>query len=123
MTIELAFLFTVLFILMIFDVGYFWIPNCVIIPAIIITCLVFEHYYLWGFILFAITFIEWKLKFTGGGDVKLFTLIGLILGIKALIVLFAAHYLVRVFRKYYNKNDPIPLTPFVSVASVISIFL
>ena len=65
----------------------------------------------------------------GGGDVKLFFVIGLILGTKLSLLTFilatilgAIYGIFIIIVGKYKKRKPIPFGPFISLASIISLF-
>lgn len=65
----------------------------------------------------------------GGGDIKLFFVLGLFLGTKAtLMTLFLASVigavfgLVQIIIKGYEKRRPIPFGPFIAIGAIISYF-
>lgn len=65
----------------------------------------------------------------GGGDIKLFFVLGLVLGTKAtLMTLFLASLiglvfgLLQIIRKRIKRKNPIPFGPFISIGAIISYF-
>ncbi|RDI44156.1 type 4 prepilin peptidase 1 [Falsibacillus pallidus] len=65
----------------------------------------------------------------GGGDIKLFFVLGYLLGLKAIILTFALASLIgAVFgismmsMKRYGKRQPIPFGPFIGIGSILAFF-
>ncbi len=62
----------------------------------------------------------------GGGDLKLFTALGLVLGLYGIITVFvlmacisAAHYIILIIRKKLEKDGTMPLVPYITAAVTI----
>lgn len=65
----------------------------------------------------------------GGGDIKLFFVLGVVLGTKAtLMTLFLASFIgaafgiLQIIRKKLGRKTPIPFGPFISIGAIISYF-
>ena len=98
------------------------IPNWIVIPAIIAGLIIGQHYF-WCAIMFGILAVEYGLGMMAGGDVKLFSMFGAFLGVKALFVFLLTLLFMRWFiginRKYrIVKIDKIPVAPFAMVSSL-----
>ena len=83
-----------------------------------------------GFLFFYGTSLLGKMLFKketiGGGDIKLFLIIGLVLGVYSLflsITISSAIALAYILIIAKNKNKPIPFAPFIAVGSIIAYFL
>lgn len=86
-----------------------------------------------GFVvLFLISYLGskyYKKEVMGGGDVKLYGIIGLVLGFKlTLFSLFLASFLgaflgyILIFTKIIKRDTPVPFGPFIAVGSLITYF-
>jgi Flp pilus assembly protein protease CpaA len=98
------------------------IPNWIVSPGIIVGLIIGQHY-LWCAIMFGIVAIEYRLGLMGGGDVKLFSMIGAFLGIKALFVflltLLLMRWCVSINCKFRILDfAKIPVAPFALVSSL-----
>jgi Flp pilus assembly protein protease CpaA len=98
------------------------IPNWIVIPGIVAGLIVGQHYF-WCAIMFGIVAIEYGLGLMAGGDVKLFSMIGAFLGIKALFVflltLLLMRWCVSINRKFRIADfAKIPVAPFALVSSL-----
>lgn len=111
---------TLLFILSLW-IAYFdfvakVIPNWIVIPGIVAGLILGGHYF-WCAFMFAILAVEYSLGMMGGGDVKLFSMFGAFLGIKALFVflltLLFMRWFVGINRKYKMvRIGKMPVAPF-----------
>ena len=65
----------------------------------------------------------------GGGDIKLFFVLGVVLGVKKTVfTLFFASFtgalfgIIRILLKGYQKRNPIPFGPFISIGAIFAYF-
>ena len=70
--------------------------------------------------------LAYKRDTVGGGDIKLFTCLGFILGPAGVIAVFmitsmvsAGHYVYLMARKRLKRTDTVPMVPYIAFASVI----
>lgn len=128
-----------LMILFVYDLKYYFIPDVVVLPAILIALIgqivlgvSFTKIALGGIIglgFFLIQYILSKGKWIGGGDLRLGLLMGVMLGwSNILVALFIAYVVGAVFALYlvvFKKKtwkEKIPLGTFLTFACVITIF-
>jgi leader peptidase (prepilin peptidase)/N-methyltransferase len=98
------------------------IPNWIVIPGIIAGLILGQHYF-WCAIMFVIVAVEFSLGMMAGGDVKLFSMFGAFLGVKALFIflltLLFMRWFVGINRKLkIVKIDKMPVAPFALVSSL-----
>lgn len=65
----------------------------------------------------------------GGGDIKLFFVVGLVLGLKGVILTIfisslagSAYGLILIFMRKFNKRQPIPFGPFIGMGALVTYF-
>lgn len=133
------FLISLLVIITVSDLVYMLIPDRVLVVFLIVFILLrmiaplepWWDAYLAAFLGFGILYFLATVSKggMGGGDIKLFFVLGLILGTKAtLMTLFLASFigmvfgLVQMIRKKIKRKNPIPFGPFISIGAIISYF-
>jgi len=99
------------------------IPNWLVIPGIIVGCYIGGHYF-WGVVMFLIFCVNFNLGLSAGGDTKLFTMVGLFLGIKAILVLAGTCMFIKWYREIYRRMykkviQKVPMSPFVGLSALI----
>jgi leader peptidase (prepilin peptidase)/N-methyltransferase len=98
------------------------IPNWIVIPGIVLGLILGQHYF-WCALMFGIVAFEFSLGMMAGGDVKLFSMFGAFLGVKALFIflltLLFMRWFVGINRKLkIVKIDKMPVAPFALVSSL-----
>ncbi|MBA9025737.1 prepilin peptidase [Peribacillus huizhouensis] len=130
---------SLLVIIFVSDIVYMIIPNKVLlffVPIVLVARLVVPLDPLWDMFVGAV--VGFGLLFfiaviskggMGGGDVKLFFVLGLVLGLKLTILTFAlATFLGALYgvagmiRGKYKKRQPIPFGPFIAIGALLSYF-
>ena len=117
----------ILFILMtlftITDIKWFFIPNLIVLPTILIGgCL--TNNWLYGALLFMMGAWLYNKKRWRGGDVKLVCMVGMFLGWLAIPVMFTTMLLTKVYRKIrHDYWNPIPVAPFLLLATIGNILI
>lgn len=118
MIIILFLLITIL--LTITDIKSYWIPNIVVIPAII-WGMILTGSWVWALVLFIIGAWFFKKKKLAGGDVKLMTMCGAFLGWIAIPVFILSRLFIWGYRNRTFYNHSLPFAPFVLVSSCVII--
>ena len=130
---------SLLIIITVSDLVYMLIPNKILLfflPILFIGRLISPLTPWWDSIIGAIIGFLMLLSIAffskggmGGGDVKLFFLIGLVLGsISTLLTLFLASFLgllfgiISIVQNKYKKKTPIPFGPFIAIAAIVVYF-
>ncbi|WP_062355445.1 prepilin peptidase [Bacillus kwashiorkori] len=133
------FFISLLVIITVSDIAYMIIPDKVLLIFLIIFIIIryFQPLYPWwdsivgGIIGFSVLYIIALISRggMGGGDIKLFFVIGVILGTKpVLFTLFFASFLGAIYGiglkllGKFRKGTPIPFGPFISISAVVSYF-
>jgi len=99
------------------DMKSHWIPNIVVIPAII-WGMMLTGYWIWALILFIIGAYFVHRKRIAGGDVKLMTLGGAFLGWLGILVFILSYFILRGYRKKTFDMYSLPCAPFFLVSSI-----
>ncbi len=141
-TFELIVVWTLIslfIILFVSDVTYMIIPNKILIVFLVIfVCerIVYPLSPWWDsvlgaicmYVLLMVIFIFSK-GGIGGGDIKLFALLGLALGLKvtflsllASIFIGAIVGIIGIYTGFFRKEEPIPFVPFIAVGTLIAYF-
>lgn len=98
----------------------FWIPNAIILPAILMGAYL-THNWLWMGIMFLMGTVLFARHLWAGGDVKLLALIGAFLGWQALVV--GGCVIIALIRaKRRNQGQKIAVAPYFLLFSVLAIF-
>lgn len=70
--------------------------------------------------------LAYRRETVGGGDVKLFAALGLILGLRGVLLVFAltalvsaCHLIWLLMRKRIKKHDQIPMVPYIAISTAI----
>lgn len=112
-----------LLIIGIIDYFTFLIPDICLIILAILTILNFNYYNLfYSFLLFAITFSYWKKNKMGFGDVKLLTILSLLLG-KSIFLIIICSLVIVMLVNLIKKVDKIPLGFYLSFSTIVLFFL
>jgi leader peptidase (prepilin peptidase)/N-methyltransferase len=135
-----------LLVLTVLDLQYFWLPDLITLPGTalgLVAALTFPHLDFWSALLGATLgwaffqgvrwvyekMVKGRCQGLGGGDVKLMTFIGAVLGLKALPwVLFSSAVLgslvglVVAWRGGQGRFTPIPYGPFLAVGALLFLF-
>ena len=74
--------------------------------------------------------LAYKKEALGGGDIKLFAALGLVLGVGGVIgvfimstILSAAHFVILLIMKKIKKDDTMPMVPYIAAAATIYLVL
>jgi len=105
-------------LLTITDIQSYWIPNIVVIPAIIWGMMLTGNW-LWALALFAIGTYFVNRKCIAGGDVKVIAMGGAFPGWLSIPVFILSCLIIRSYKKRVFRYTPLPCTPFFLIASVI----
>lgn len=112
-----------LLIIGIIDYFTFLIPDICLIILAILTILNFNYYNLfYSILLFAITFSYWKKNKMGFGDVKLLTILSLLLG-KSIFLIIICSLVIVMLVNLIKKVDKIPLGFYLSFSTIVLFFL
>ena len=107
-------------ILAIVDYKTLNISNWILLPAIAIS-LAMTHNYTPALLIFLITALLFNRGLIGGADVKTFVLIAAFMGHKVIGILIVTAIMVGIYRLIKEDNEPLPLIPFMALASFILI--
>lgn len=124
-------------ILAFIDFKWYVLPNVIILPAIAICALITGNWQ-WALVMFAIGAalfgFQWTCPNCGhveehkhayslhrGGDVKLFALLGAMIGWKALIVGILGYACLFIYRIIRDIHTSLPVTPFMFLPFVVII--
>lgn len=103
------------------DIRWFFIPNLIVLPFILIGGFLTNNW-LWGGVLFLIGAFMFNRKKWHGGDVKLITLAGVFIGGWAMVMMVVTMVLIRLYRIMMNKRDErLPVAPFLFISSILTI--
>lgn len=116
MTLILLLLFTIT------DIKWFYIPNLIVLPAILIGGFLTKNW-LYGALLFMMGAYLYEKKLWRGGDVKLVSMIGMFLGVLAIPIMFTGLVLTKLFRKLCDYRDNLPVAPFLLIATIGNILI
>jgi Flp pilus assembly protein protease CpaA len=111
-----------MFVLAITDYLHWHIPNLIVLPAIIIGCFLTDNW-LWALVTFILASGLYKKRFWRGGDVKLITMVASFLGLVALPIFGATWSLIKLFRIVGDNYQPLPVAPFMFLATIWTIGL
>ena len=112
----------IMILLVITDYLYWHIPNFIVLPAIILGCLLTKNW-LPATIMFALGACLYNKKYWRGGDVKLITMVASFLGWMALAIFGATWTLIKLFRIARDNYQPLPVAPFMFLATLGTIGL
>lgn len=102
----------IMLVLAILDYCYWYIPNAMVIPAIIIGC-IFTGNWIPALCMLIIGAYLYKKKYWRGGDVKLITMVASFLGWLAFPIFGATWTLIKLFRLVRDNYQPLPVAPFM----------
>jgi Flp pilus assembly protein protease CpaA len=120
-----------------YDFRWYELPNWVMLPAIAI-CAHLTGNWQWALIMFAVGAglfsFSWKCQACGhveehkhalslhrGGDVKLFALIGAMIGWHAIVVCIVGYCSLFFYRNVLKNNLALPVTPFMFLPFVVAV--
>lgn len=70
--------------------------------------------------------LAYRREAVGGGDIKLFAALGLVLGVRGVLAVFimttlisSAHFIWLIARKKIKRTDTVPMVPYIALASSI----
>lgn len=112
----------IMLILAITDYCYWYIPNWLVLPAIVAGCLITGNW-LPAIIVFTLGACLYNKKYWRGGDVKLITMVAAFLGWMALAVFGATWALIKLFRLVRDNYQPLPIAPFMFLVTIGTIGL
>ena len=112
----------IMLVLAITDYIYWYIPNYLVLPAIVVGCFLTGNW-LPAIIVFTLGACLYNNKYWRGGDVKLITMVAAFLGWLSFPILCATWALIKLFRLVRDNYQPLPVTPFMFLISLLTIGL
>ena len=100
----------IMLILAITDYAYWYIPNWIVLPAIMIGCFITNNW-LPAIIVFTLSACLYQKKYWRGGDVKLITMVAAFLGWTAFLIFGVTWGLIKLFRIVRDNYQPLPVAP------------
>lgn len=100
------------------DIKYYYIPNIVILPAILLGC-VLSGNWLAALIMAILGVYLYNQKVFCGGDVKLLILAGAFIGGWALPAFILSRIAIWLYREIRNHHGVLPYAPFWAIGCII----